>query len=109
QTGPVRAGGLAHEIERLAAEDRIPTASLVVNRRQQDPAEREALARFRADDPAGSQALRAEHGWEHQHDHPDATRDQMATAVVDDIARLGPDQVVVLAVAHTDCEDMADR
>src|SRR5207245_2939080 len=61
QTGPVRAGGLAHEIERLAAQERIPAASLVVNRRQQDPAEQEALERLRAGDAASSQALRADH------------------------------------------------
>src|SRR5207302_92457 len=69
QTGPVRAGGLAYEIERLAAHGVIPAATLTANRRQHHPAEREALDRFRAGDPDGSQSLRAEHGWEHQHDH----------------------------------------
>src|SRR5205823_5786459 len=43
----VRAGGLAAELERLASEGSLASATLTENRRQLEPAEREALDRFR--------------------------------------------------------------
>ncbi|MGH9119129.1 MAG: MobF family relaxase [Acidimicrobiales bacterium] len=109
QAQPVAAGGLAAELERLAASGQVPSASLVVNRRQRDPVERTALARFRAGDVDASQAIRSENGWEHQHASPTETRHGLAEAAVVDADRHGPDQVAVLAVSHADCEDLADR
>lgn len=38
-----------------------------------------------------------------------ATREALAAAAVADADHLGADHVVVLAVAHADCEDVADR
>lgn len=109
QAQAVRAAGLAATIEGLAADGTVPTAALTVNRRQADPQERDALARFRAGDVAGSQATRTEHGWEHEQPTSDDTREELAHAAVADAARHGPDQVAVLAVTHADCEDLADR
>jgi conjugative relaxase-like TrwC/TraI family protein len=109
QIQPVAAGGLAHELQRLAEDDGIPSASLAVNRRQRDPAEREALREFRIGELETSQTIRTEHGWEHEHATPAATRDALAAAAVVDADRHGAEQVAVLAVAHTDCEDLADR
>ena len=37
------------------------------------------------------------------------TRQAMAQAVCDDIARYGADQVAALVVSHGDAEDLADR
>jgi conjugative relaxase-like TrwC/TraI family protein len=109
QARAVRAGGLAHELDRLARGDAVPSAVLSVNRRQRDPAERAALTAFRAGDVAHSQAIRTASGWEHDAGTPTATRDALADAFVADAARHGPDRVVALAVAHADCEDLADR
>ncbi|MGH9116780.1 MAG: MobF family relaxase [Acidimicrobiales bacterium] len=105
----VGAGGLAAELQRLAAYGRIPTAGLRVNRRQLDPAEREALARFRAGDVEASQAIRADHGWERELATPTEIRQGLAAAAVTDADRHGAEQVAVLAVSHADCEDLADR
>jgi hypothetical protein len=105
QTTPVRAGGLAHELHNLTTEQR----ALTENRRQVDAAERQALAAYRAGNPAESQAIRIDHGWEHDHDTPDATRAAMAQAVVADGDRHGVFDVAALAVSHADCEDIADR
>ncbi len=58
---------------------------------------------------ATSQAIRREHGWEHELGSPHATREALADAVMADIARHGADGVVALAVSHADCEDLADR
>ena len=47
QSQPVAAGGVADEIERRADAGTIPAARLRVNRRQVDPADREALSLLR--------------------------------------------------------------
>ena len=109
QAQPVRAGGLGGEIARLGKAGRIPAPALTINRRQEDPAEQRALARYRSGLVATSQAIRREHGWEHDLGSPHATRAALADAVVTDIANHGPAQVVALAVSHADCEDLADR
>ncbi|HEY7174172.1 MAG TPA: AAA family ATPase, partial [Micromonosporaceae bacterium] len=109
QTPSVRAGGLAAELALLTRSGRIPGSVLAVNRRQREPAERTALRRYRAGDVIGSQALRATHGWEHEHATADATRDALARAAVADADRYGKGHVVVLAVSHAECEDLADR
>ncbi|MGH8974575.1 MAG: AAA family ATPase [Acidimicrobiia bacterium] len=109
QAQSVRAGGLGAELARLGAQGRIPAAQLTENRRQLHPAEREALAHYRAGHVAVSQAIRHRHGWEHDLGSPHATREALADAVVADIAAHGPSAVVALAVAHVDCEDLADR
>ncbi|HTW10614.1 MAG TPA: MobF family relaxase [Acidimicrobiales bacterium] len=109
QSQPVGAGGVAAHIEALAADGSVPAARLTVNRRQVDSVDREALGLLRQGDAAGSQALRTEHGWEHDHSSPAAAREAMAAAVCDDIGRYGAEQVAVLVVSHTDAEDLADR
>ena len=109
QSQPVGAGGMADHVERLAAGSAIPAARLTVNRRQLDPVDREALDLLRQGDAAGSQQLRGEHGWEHEHASPAAAREAMAQAVCDDIGRYGPAEVAALVVSHSDAEDLADR
>jgi hypothetical protein len=109
QGRPVQPGGLAAELRQLADENVVPAATLTVNRRQTDQAERDALAAYRAGDIASSQATRREHGWEHAHAMPAESRDELASAAVVDADRLGADNVVVLAVSHADCEDLANR
>jgi conjugative relaxase-like TrwC/TraI family protein len=109
QAQAVRAGGLGAELARLGANGEIPAPQLTENRRQLEPAERRALARYRSGLVATSQAIRRDHGWEHDLGSPHATREALADAVVDDIARHGPHGVVALAVSHADCEDLADR
>jgi conjugative relaxase-like TrwC/TraI family protein len=109
QSQPVGAGGVAAHIEALAASGPVPSARLAVNRRQVDAADREALGLLRQGDAAGSQALRTEHGWEHEHSSPAAAREAMAQAVYDDIGRYGAENVAALVVSHTDAEDLADR
>jgi hypothetical protein len=108
QTQPVRAGGLAPLIAKLAEQGRIPSATLTVNRRQVDPVEREALSRFRDGEVSSSQQLRQEAGLEHQAGSPEAARAGMADSVADAIGRYGGRQVAALAVTHADCEDVAD-
>ena len=103
------AGGIADHLDRLATDGLIPAARLTVNRRQVDVADREALEVLRRGDPARSQQLRAEHGWEHEHPSPGETREAMADGVFADIDRYGPGQVAVLVVSHGDAEDLADR
>ncbi|MEO7573190.1 MAG: AAA family ATPase [Acidimicrobiales bacterium] len=105
----VQPGGLAAELRRLAEHQQVAAAELTVNRRQRNPAERQALAIYRRGDLTGSQAIRDAQGWEHVNESPAATRDALARAAVADADRLGDDQVVVLAVSHADCEDLADR
>lgn len=109
QSQAVGAGGLAAEISRLGTEGAIVAPALVVNRRQRDALDREALAELRAGNAPASQAIRTEHGWEHEEATPLATREAMADAVMDDIAAFGAEAVVTLAVSHADCEDLADR
>jgi conjugative relaxase-like TrwC/TraI family protein len=109
QAQAIAASGFLHELERLAAREAIPAATLHLNRRQLDPAEQEALARLRAGDVDTSQQIRSAHGWEHEHATPAETRDALAHAAVADADRYGVDQVAVLAVSHADCEDLADR
>jgi hypothetical protein len=109
QAQAVRAGGLGTELVRLGAEGRIPAPQLTENRRQQAAAERQALTQYRAGHIAVSQAIRSRHGWEHDLGSPHATREALADAVAANIARHGPAAVVALAVAHADCEDLADR
>ena len=87
----------------------IPAATLTVNRRQVDPVDRHALALLRGGDPAGSQQLRAGHGWEHEAATPAATRAAMADAVAADILDHGADVTVALVVSHGQAEDLADR
>lgn len=109
QGRPVQPGGLATELRRLADGHTVPAATLSANRRQADPAERQALESYRAGDITRSQEMRREHGWEHAHETPAATRDELARAAVTDADALGADKVAVLAVSHADCEDLADR
>ena len=109
QAQPVRAGGLGVEVARLGNGGRIAAPALTVNRRQEDPDEQRALARYRSGLVATSQAIRRDHGWEHDLGSPHATREALADAVVADIATHGPAEVVALAVSHADCEDLADR
>ncbi|MGH9138952.1 MAG: MobF family relaxase [Acidimicrobiales bacterium] len=109
QGRPVRPGGLAAELRRLADNQQVANAELAVNRRQRDPAEQQALALYRVGDITDSHTIRDRHGWEHDHHSPAATRDALAAAAVADAELLGVDQVVVLAVSHADCEDLADR
>jgi AAA domain len=108
QTQPVRAGGLAPLIARLAEQRRIPSATLTVNRRQVDPVELEALAHFRDGQVSTSQQLRHQAGLEHQPGSPEAARAAMADAVAGAIGRHGGQEVAALAVTHADCEDVAD-
>src|SRR5438270_2407366 len=105
QAQAVRAGGLGAELARLGANGRLPAPELTENRRQLEPAERQALARFRSGLVAASQAIRRSHGWEHDLGSPHATREALADAVTADIARHGPAGVAALAVSHADCED----
>ena len=109
QSQPVGAGGMADHIETLATSGRIPSAQLTVNRRQVDPTDRQALSLLRHGEATGSQQLRAEQGWEHEHARPGEARQAMAFAVCDDIATYGAEQVAALVVSHTDAEDLADR
>jgi conjugative relaxase-like TrwC/TraI family protein len=109
QAQAVRAGGLAQELAHLAASGKIPGPALTENRRQLEPAERQALARYRSGLVATSQAIRKNHGWEHDLGSPHATREALADAVVADLATHGTAGVVALAVSHADCEDLADR
>ena len=82
---------------------------LTVNRRQVDPADRQALDLLRGGDPTGSQQLRAHRGWEHEHATPARTRKAMARAVCEDLDRYGAERVAALVVSHGDAEDLADR
>jgi AAA domain len=109
QSQPVGAGGAADHLARMAASGRIPAARLTVNRRQIDAADREALDLLRRGNPAASQDLRGEHGWEHELETPRETRQAMAQAVCADIDKFGPERVAALVVSHTDAEDLADR
>lgn len=109
QSQPVGAGGIADYIETLATARTIPSARLTVNRRQVDAVDRQALDLLREGNAVGSQAMRAEQGWEHEFDSPGACRRAMAAAVCDDIDRHGADQVAALVVSHADAEDLADR
>jgi conjugative relaxase-like TrwC/TraI family protein len=109
QAQSVAAGGLAAELERLATHRDLPAAVLEVNRRQRHPAERAALARYRAGDLDASKAIRTDHGWEHELSTPGDTRHALAVAAVKDADRHGAENVAVLAVSHADCEDVADR
>jgi conjugative relaxase-like TrwC/TraI family protein len=109
QAQAVRAGGLGDELARLGHHGRIPAPQLTQNRRQFEAGEREALAHYRAGHIAVSQAIRSQHGWEHDHGSPHATREALADAVAADINTHGPAGVVALAVSHADCEDLADR
>ncbi|MGH8591507.1 MAG: hypothetical protein ACREXX_19970, partial [Gammaproteobacteria bacterium] len=97
------------ELARLGADGEIPAPQLTENRRQLEPAERQALARFRSGLVATSQAIRKGQGWEHDLGSPHATREALADAVAADIATHGPAGVVALAISHADCEDLADR
>ncbi len=109
QAQSVRAGGLGAELARLGHQSRIPAPQLTQNRRQLEAAERDALTHYRAGHIAISQAIRSKHGWEHDLGSPHATREALADAAVADIATHGPAGVVALAIAHADCEDLADR
>ena len=109
QSLPVGPGGMADHIEHLATSGRIPSAKLTVNRRQVDPADRQALDLLRRGEVAQSRELRTQHGWEHEHASPGATRRAMAGAICDDIDAHGAEAVVVLVVSHIDAEDLADR
>ncbi len=109
QAQSVLAGGVADEVERRAAAGRLPAAVLDVNRRQLDADDRAALGLLRSGRADESQAVRADHGWEHTEPSPEATRETLAVAAADDIGRCGPAQVAVLCVSHVDAEDLADR
>jgi len=60
QAQSVAAGGLVVELEALASRGDIAATTLSVNRRQAHPAERAALAAFRAGDVEASQAISAD-------------------------------------------------
>src|SRR5207245_11214873 len=107
QAQAVRAGGLGTDLARLGDEGRIPAPQLPQARRQLEAAERQALAHYRAGHIALSQAIRSQHGWEHDLGSPHATREALADAVAADVAIHGPAGVVALAVAHADCEALA--
>jgi conjugative relaxase-like TrwC/TraI family protein len=109
QAPPVKAGGIAAEVDARMMVGDIPGATLTVNRRQLDPVDRDALDRLRAGDPVGSQQVRARLGWEHEATTPGATRAAMADAVVADILAYGADTTVALVTAHGQAEDLADR
>lgn len=109
QAQAVAAAGLASHLEHLADAGVIPAARLTVNRRQHDPAERQALAQYRAGDVDASHQVRTDHGWEHQAATPADTRQGLACAATADADRHGVEHVAVLAVSHADCEDLADR
>jgi hypothetical protein len=109
QAQSVRAGGIGAELARLGDNGQIPAPKLTENRRQLEPAERQALTRYRSGLVATSQAIRRDHGWEHDLGSPHTTREALADAATADIARHGPAGVVALAVSHADCEDLADR
>ena len=109
QAQSVLAGGLADEVERRAAAGRLPAAVLDVNRRQADPDDRAALGLLRIGRAGESQAVRADHGWEHTESSPEATREALAAAATGDIDRHGPAPVAVLCVSHVEAEDLADR
>ncbi len=109
QAQSVLAGGVADELERRAAAGRVPAAVLDVNRRQVDADDRAALGLLRSGRADESQAVRADHGWEHTECSPEATREALAAAAAGDIGRHGPAQVAVLCVSHVDAEDLADR
>src|SRR5207244_9020535 len=98
QAQAVRAGGLAQELAHLAASGKIPGPALTENRRQLEPAERQALTRYRSGLVATSQAIRKNQGWEHDLGSPHATREALADAVVADLAAHGAAGVVALAV-----------
>jgi conjugative relaxase-like TrwC/TraI family protein len=109
QAQPVAAGGLAVWIAGQARDASIPVAELTINRRQADPVERQALARFRAGRISESQELRDDAGWEHHYDNREGGIDAMAAAVLADIEAYGAGRVAALAVSHTDCEALTDR
>jgi len=109
QAQSVLAGGVADEVERRAAAGRVPAAVLDVNRRQVDADDRAALGLLRSGRSDESQAVRADHGWEHTEPSPEATREALAAAAAGDIGRHGPAEVAVLCVSHVDAEDLADR
>ncbi|MGH9136168.1 MAG: MobF family relaxase [Acidimicrobiales bacterium] len=109
QTQSASAGGLAAEIEALATARVIASATLTSNRRQADPVDQKALAKLRAGDVVGSRTLRTGAGWEHEHATSAETQHALARAGVADADRYGARNVVVLAVSHADCEDLADR
>lgn len=109
QAQAVAAAGLASHLETLAAAGTIPAAGLTVNRRQHHPAERQALASYRAGDVDASVKIRTGHGWEHQAGTPADTRQGLAQAATVDADRHGAEHVAVLAVSHADCEDLTDR
>ena len=67
QAQPVRAGGIASWLADEIDAGRVLAARLTENRRQADPAERQALSAFRDGLIATSQQLRSGHGWEHHH------------------------------------------
>ena len=109
QAQPVRAGGLASWLADEIDAGRVLAAQLTENRRQADPAERQALSAFRDGLVATSQQLRNDHGWEHHHPNNADALAAMTDAVVADMAVHGPDRVAALAVTHADCEALADR
>jgi hypothetical protein len=89
QSQAVRAGGLGAELARLGASGEIPAPELTENRRQLEPAERQALARYRAGLVATSQAIRKGNGWEHDLGSPHATREALQAAE-ERLGELGP-------------------
>ncbi len=90
-------------------DDAIAHATLTVNRRQTHPDDQTAFAALRAGDLDTTRTIRTAHGWDHQTDTAQETRQALAQAAVTDTDRHGVDQVAVLAVSHADCEDLTDR
>jgi hypothetical protein len=99
QAPSVMAGGVAAELEARIAAGAIPAATLTVNRRQLDPADRQAITLLRAGNPVASQQLRTAHGWEHEASTPGRTREAMADAVVADIVAHGAETTAALVVS----------
>ena len=89
QGTPVAAGGIAAEVARMGAAGVIPAPELTENRRQRatQPTARPWRSCERAGRPTARR--RARHGWEHEHESPEATREAMADAVVADVVRFG--------------------
>jgi conjugative relaxase-like TrwC/TraI family protein len=108
QAQSVAAGGVAHEIEQMAAEGTCPAPCLVVNRRQLDPTEREALVFYRRGEIEASQHVRDGGGLEHELADSTATKLAMAEACARDVIDHGPKGVVGLCTTHAEAEELAD-
>ena len=110
QSQPVGAGGMADHIEALATSGRIPSARLTVNRRQVDPADRQALDLLRRGE-VGRVAAVAGRAAAGSTSTPARARParRWPRRSATTSTRYGAEQVAALVVSHTDAEDLADR